>query len=153
MKKIVIKSCSPKQTQKIAATLVKTLLKEKGLLPPHIFALSGNLGAGKTHFVQGAAHALKIKQKILSPTFVIIKDFKINHKNFFKNFYHIDCYRLEKPSEIKNLGFKEIVSEPKNLVFIEWPEKIKKLIPKNAVWIKFKVVDEKTREISFNTQL
>lgn len=150
MKKVVLKSSSPQQTKKIANALIKTLLNKSKLLPPHIFALSGNLGAGKTNFVQGIAKALNIKQPILSPTFVIIKDFKINKKGFFKKLYHIDCYRLEKISEIKNLGFNDIVSDSKNLIFIEWPEKIKKIIPRETVWIKFKIINKNIREITFH---
>lgn len=150
MKKIVLKSYSPQQTKKIAGALAKTFLNKQEFTPPRIFGLSGNLGAGKTNFVQGVAKALKIKQPILSPTFVIIKDLKINRKCFFKRLYHIDCYRLEKISEIKNLGFEKIVSNPTNLVFIEWPEKIKKIMPRETVWIKFRVVDKNIREITFN---
>lgn len=149
MKKIVIKSYSTQETKKIAITLVKTLLNQKKFIPPNIFALSGNLGAGKTHFVQGIAKALKVKQPILSPTFVILKEFKINRKSFFKNLYHIDCYRLERISEIKNLGFEKIITNPTNLIFIEWPEKIKKILPSKTVWIKFKIINQNTREISF----
>lgn len=139
-------SRSPKQTQKIAEILVKTLLDnpEKS---PRIFCLQGNLGAGKTTFIQGIAKALKIKNKILSPTFVIMKDFKIPGRFPFDYLYHIDCYRLEKPEEILSLGFKEITKNPKNLVFIEWPERIKKIIPKNSVWLEFEVKGKNKREI------
>jgi len=137
---------SPAQTQKVAELLVKTLLDKK-YSPPHIFALQGNLGVGKTTFIQGVAKALKIKQKILSPTFVIIKDFTLPKNSNFSKFYHIDCYRLNDPSEIIILGFKEIIKNPKNLIFIEWPERIKKLLPSNTVWIKFKAQDKNKREI------
>ncbi|MCX8015972.1 MAG: tRNA (adenosine(37)-N6)-threonylcarbamoyltransferase complex ATPase subunit type 1 TsaE [Patescibacteria group bacterium] len=150
MKKVVLKSYSPQETKKIANVLVKTFLAQKKFAPPHIFALSGNLGVGKTNFVQGVAKALKIKQPILSPTFVIIKDFKINKRCFFKKLYHIDCYRLEKISEIKNLGINDVFSNPTNLIFIEWPEKIKKIIPRETVWIKFKIINKNIREITFN---
>ncbi len=137
---------SSAQTQKVAELLVKTL-SDKKYFPPHIFALQGNLGAGKTTFIQGVAKALKIKQKILSPTFVILKDFALPKNPNFSKFYHIDCYRLNDPSEIITLGFKEIIKNPKNLIFIEWPERIKKLLPSNAVWIKFKIQNKNKREI------
>ena len=135
---------SPKQTQKIAELLVKTIL-ENPVAAPKIFCLHGNLGSGKTTFIQGAARALKIKNKILSPTFVIMKDFPLSAP--FKKFYHIDCYRIEKPKEILNLGFKEIIKNPGNLVFIEWPERIKKIIPKNSVWLEFEVKGKNKRGI------
>ena len=107
-----------------------------------VLALQGDLGAGKTSFLQGFAKGLGIEEKILSPTFVIMKR--------FGNFYHFDCYRINKPEEILELGFKEIVSNPKNIVAIEWPEKIKKYLPKEAIKIKFKFIDEQTRELTFN---
>jgi len=139
-------SHSPRKTQQIAGLLARTLMN-KNFSPPHIFALKGNLGAGKTVFVQGIGKALKIKQKILSPTFVILKEFPLPKNANFEKFYHIDCYRLEKAAEIAVLDFKKIIQNPKNLIFIEWPEKIKKLIPQKAVWIEFKVIDKRTREI------
>jgi len=149
---IKIFSHSPVQTQKIAQILVKTLL-DQDANPPHIFALQGNLGAGKTTFIQGVGKTLKIKGKILSPTFLIIKSFPLQKNPHFKNFYHIDCYRLEKAEEILTLDFKKIIQDPKNLVFIEWPERIKKLLPKNTLWINFKVVDKNKREITINSKV
>ncbi|MDP2855597.1 MAG: tRNA (adenosine(37)-N6)-threonylcarbamoyltransferase complex ATPase subunit type 1 TsaE [bacterium] len=138
-------SRSPKQTQKIAEILVKTLV-DNPKKSPRIFCLQGNLGAGKTTFIQGIAKALKIKNKILSPTFVIMKDFKIGLKPF-ERLFHIDCYRIEKPKEILNLGFKEIIKNPGNLVFIEWPERIRKIIPKNSVWLEFEIKGKNKRGI------
>lgn len=137
---------SPKQTQKIAELLVKTISKDSN--NPNIFALQGDLGAGKTTFIQGIAKALKIKEKILSPTFVIMKKFPLDKKLPFSELYHFDCYRFDQPQEVLVLGFKEIINNPKNIVFIEWPEKIKTLIPKNAIWINFEVVGKNKRSIT-----
>lgn len=136
---------SPKQTQKIAELLIKTLITTKNY--PTVFCLHGNLGAGKTTFIQGVAKALNIKEKITSPTFVLMKNFPLDKKLSFTNLYHFDCYRFDKPEEVLVLNFKEIIKNPKNLVFIEWPERIKKFIPKNAVWINFKVIGKNKREI------
>lgn len=138
-------SQSPQQTQKIAEVLVKTLLADPKK-SPRIFCLEGDLGAGKTTFIQGIAKALKIKNKILSPTFVIMKDFKVGVKPF-KRFFHIDCYRFDKPEEILALNFKELINNPQNLIFIEWPERIARFLPKNSVWLKFKAKGKNKREI------
>jgi len=135
-----------RQTQKIAKELIKDILKKKNNKKAFIIALEGNLGSGKTTFTQGIAKSLGIKEKILSPTFVILKKFAICNSQF-KNFYHIDCYRIEKVTEILNLGFKKIISNPQNIVTIEWPNRIKKNIPKEVVWIKFSFIDEKTRKV------
>jgi len=133
-------SKSLKQTNKIALGLAKKALKSKR---PFILGLKGNLGSGKTTFIQGFAKGLGIKDRILSPTFVILKRFKIKDKNF----YHIDCYRIKSPKEILDLGFKEIISNSQNIVAIEWADKIKKIMPKDTIWLKFKLIDEFSREI------
>jgi len=143
-----------KQTQKLGENFVKKVLKLPANNNAVVLGLLGNLGGGKTTFLQGFAKGLKIKEKILSPTFVIMKRFHIpNYK--FNNFYHIDCYRLKNEKDILELDFKKIISDPKNIVAIEWPERIKKVLPKNIIYIKFtcpephRRVDENKREINF----
>ncbi len=118
-------SSSEKQTKQIASHLAKTSKN-------HIFALSGELGAGKTIFVQGFAKGLGIKDRIISPTFVLIRQHKIPGTN--KTLYHLDLYRLEDTVNPKELGLEEIWSDPNNIIIIEWAEKIKEL-PKNAIRI------------------
>jgi len=154
---------SPFQTKKLGEILAKEILKNKkkkrapkeSNLPTGralVLGLEGELGRGKTTFLQGFAKGLGIKEKILSPTFVIIKKFKIRVDSCsdscsFVYFYHIDCYRIEKPKEILDLGFKEIISSPQNIIAIEWAEKIKKILPKNTIWINFKFIDKNTRKL------
>jgi tRNA threonylcarbamoyladenosine biosynthesis protein TsaE len=137
-----------RQTKKLGEFLAKKL-KQGVRKKAFILALRGNLGGGKTTFLQGFAKGLGIKQKVLSPTFVILKRFKIKDLRL-KNFYHIDCYRIRKSKEILDLGFKKIISDPKNIVAIEWAEKIKKILPKNTIWIKFEFVDENKRKIKIS---
>ncbi len=146
---------SAQETQKLAVDLVKKLVN-KETKAALVLALEGELGAGKTTFIQGLAETLKIKERVLSPTFVIMKKFKIKNQGLspstslrvkFKNLYHVDCYRLDRPSEIAELGFKEILKNPENLVVIEWAEKIKKILPKETVWIKFAHLGEDKRRI------
>lgn len=94
-----------------------------------ILALSGDLGAGKTTFAQGFARGLGIDDRIVSPTFLIIRQYPIpNQKNFF---YHIDLYRMEN-IDFKNSGLEEIISESGNVVLIEWAEKISEYLPENT---------------------
>lgn len=139
-------SKSPSETKNLGEILAKIILDQKKN-DPRVFALQGDLGSGKTTFIQGLAKGLGIKEKILSPTFVIMKKIKIPKTK--KNLYHLDCYRLEGIKDLKALNFEEILSSPNNLVFLEWPEKIKKALPSNTFWIKFKNIEENTREISF----
>lgn len=113
-----------------------------------VVALQGDLGAGKTTFTQEVGRLLGVKENMHSPTFVIMKIYQISFKGF-KNLIHIDAYRLEKESELLHLGWEEIIKEPENLVFIEWPENVPGLIPENARRIYFKHVDENSREIIY----
>ena len=151
-KRVHTKSCG--ETKFLGRKIAKDCLKtgpdrRKGRAA--IFALQGDLGSGKTTFVQGFAEGLGIKEKILSPTFVILKKFKItkpeSRSSKFKNLYHIDCYRLDGPAEILALGFEEIIHNPDNIVVIEWAEKIKTVIPEESKVIKFVFKNENVREI------
>jgi len=134
------------QTKKSGKVLGQEILKIKPSKNAFFLCLQGELGGGKTTFLQGLARGLGIKENILSPTFIIMKRFNIQGSRF-KNFYHIDCYRIEKPKEILSLGFKEIIKSPQNIIAIEWAERIKKIIPQNATWIRFEFVDKKKRRI------
>lgn len=134
MVEIVTKSSA--ETKKLAQILAEFIK------PPLVIGLEGELGSGKTTFIQGLAKGLGIREKILSPTFVLMK--KIFH------FYHIDCYRLNKPKDLLDLELKRILKDPKNIVVIEWADKVKKILPKeNYLQIKFKHIDAKKRKISF----
>ena len=135
-------STSDQKTQQIARELAHKL-------PSRVFALSGELGSGKTTFVQGFAKGLGIKEKIISPTFVLVRQHKIPKTK--KTLYHIDLYRLEDGEQIKALGLKEIWQNPESIVVIEWAEKIKELLPKKAVLIYFEKLDNEKRKIEIKT--
>ncbi len=141
-----ISSRSSSETKKFAGLLAKKVLsrpsKKKFGLPAGrqalVIALVGDLGAGKTTFVQGFLKAAGVKKRITSPTFVLIKNYLITQSPNYRHIYHIDCYRFKKPQELLKLEFKEIVDNPQNIVLIEWAEKIKKILPKkNVIWLKF----------------
>ena len=136
------------ETQNLGEKLAKKIIDSGLQKTAVVLGLSGNLGGGKTTFMQGFAKGLGVNEKILSPTYVIQKRFEI--KNIFKNFYHIDCYRINEPEEILELDFKKIISNPENIVAVEWPEKIKKFLPKNIITIDFKFINENQREIIVN---
>lgn len=136
-------STSPAQTQKIAKLLAKELKGDE------VICLTGDLGGGKTTFVQGLAKGLGIKEKITSPSFVLIKRYKIGTKGKIKWFYHIDCYRLSNSQEILDLGFEEILSQKGVVVAIEWADRIKSILPKNKLNVKFEYISKNERKISF----
>jgi tRNA threonylcarbamoyladenosine biosynthesis protein TsaE len=117
-----------------------------------IFALYGELGSGKTTFIQGLAKGLGIKERILSPTFVMIRQYPltINHQSSIINFFHIDLYRVESERDVESLGLEEIWDDPQNIVAIEWAEKIKKILPKKRTEIHFKYLKNNERKIVIN---
>jgi len=155
MRSITTKSSSETKAfgKKIAKELL-TFYKHAGK-SALVVGLHGDLGGGKTTFVQGFAKGLSIKEKILSPTFVILKKFSIPKflptlrisRPKFKTFYHIDCYRIQNQRELLDLGFKEIVSNPENIIIIEWADKAGKMLPKTAMVLKFEFINETTRKI------
>jgi tRNA threonylcarbamoyladenosine biosynthesis protein TsaE len=132
---------SSAQTKKLGQMLAKELRGGE------IICLSGDLGAGKTTFTQGLLRGLKIKGPYTSPTFLIIKNYKKEFpmtksqfsnkskisKSKIKNIYHIDAYRVN-ADDILNLAWKDFAGKPDSIVVIEWPERIKKIIPTDSVW-------------------
>lgn len=113
-----------------------------------VFGLAGNLGSGKTTFTQAVAKALGVNEGVTSPTFVIEKIYKLSGQ-VFDRLIHIDAYRLESGRELLQLGWHEISSDPKNLIMIEWPERVADILPADLKKINFAFIDEKTREIEF----
>ena len=109
--------------------------------------LSGDLGAGKTTFVQGFLRGAGIRKKITSPTFTIVKSYKVKSYKDYKSIYHIDCYRIHKPKDILNMGIREILNNPGNIVLIEWPERIGRILPKKVIAIKLKYGEKENERI------
>lgn len=138
MKTIVTKNSD--ETKELAKQLGKSLKT------PHIIALYGSLGSGKTTFIQGLAKSLGIEKRVLSPTFVFIRQYELARDN---KFYHVDLYRLDSGKDVDAIGLAEILEDKDALVAIEWPEKIEKFLPKNTMKIKFKTVDDEKRKIEF----
>jgi tRNA threonylcarbamoyladenosine biosynthesis protein TsaE len=118
-----------------------------------IIFLQGDLGSGKTTFVKAIADILEVKETVTSPTFVIEKVYKIHSsgakKAGFHELVHIDAYRLGGGGDLQTIRWGEVVDNPKNLVFMEWPEMVHETIPENSQLIRFRFVDENTREITF----
>jgi len=141
---------SSRATQKLAQDLIKKILKQKKR-QAIVIGLIGDLGSGKTTFCQGLAKGLGIKEKILSPTFVIFRKFKIQNSKF-KILYHFDCYRIEKPKEILKIGFKKIIAQPENIVVIEWAERIKKVLPRQTIILYFALLAKNLRKITLKTK-
>ncbi len=137
---------SAQKTQKIGKFLAQEIINSKSeKTKALIVGMEGDLGSGKTTFIQGMAKGFRIKEQITSPTFVILRKYKIL-KLKVSSFYHIDCYRIG-PKDLDELDFKEIINNSKNVVVIEWAERIKKSLPLDAIWMKFNHINENKREI------
>jgi len=128
------------QTKKVGRLLAQEILKTGPAGQAIIIGLVGDLGGGKTTFLQGFAQELGVKDRILSPTFIIMRR--------TGNFYHLDCYRIKNPKEISALGFKKLLADPKNIIAVEWADRIQGLLPKNAIIVRFKITGKNTRKIS-----
>ena len=131
------KSFSSAETKSLASELARRVLREKSRVRgAFVVALHGDLGSGKTTFTQGFASELGVKKRITSPTFILMQRHGLRGQQF-RNLYHIDCYRIKKAKEFLAIGLREILADPKNIVLIEWPEKIKAILPKSAIKISF----------------
>jgi tRNA threonylcarbamoyladenosine biosynthesis protein TsaE len=113
-----------------------------------ILALYGDLGVGKTTITKEIARQLGVLEKVISPTFVIMKIYKTNDRKF-KYIIHIDAYRLEESKEIIMLGFLEILKNKDNLIIIEWPEKVEDYLPPDTHRIILEHKDNTTRIAKF----
>ncbi len=160
-------STSALQTKKLGQLLAEELSGSE------IICLAGDLGSGKTTFTQGLLKGLKVQGPYTSPTFTIVKEYTghktrnikhgtINAKHAASkkilhapcsmlHVFHIDAYRIS-AKDLRDLGFLDFAGQKNSVVILEWPEKVKRLIPTNAVWIDFQWVNEKEREITFDTK-
>lgn len=144
-------SKSVEETNNLAKDFLRNILnlkKDKAV----IVGLFGDLGSGKTTFTQALGKHLGVKEVMTSPTFVIEKIYLLSSEEIpavFEKLIHIDAYRLESGRELVNLGFAEIAKDPKNLILIEWPERVVDILPPDLVKINFKFISEFEREIDF----
>lgn len=101
-----------------------------------ILLLRGDLGAGKTSFVQELAQELGVTERVTSPTFVIQKEYRTRDADFSR-LVHIDAYRLESFSDLELLGWENYSKDPSTIIAIEWPEKVEGQEIINGVDISF----------------
>jgi tRNA threonylcarbamoyladenosine biosynthesis protein TsaE len=136
----IYRSFSSEETKRFSEKLARQILNSKfqihGRKHALVFALQGELGAGKTTFVQGFFRGLGLKKGAPSPTFIIMRRTSLRNKKF-KNVFHVDAYRLKKTENLTAIGFPDVLANPENIVLIEWAENIKKILPKKTTWLKF----------------
>ena len=133
-------------TAAIAEKILSTLAPQQSAKGATMLALSGDLGSGKTTFVQQVAKVLGVQGAITSPTFVIIQSYPVSYKGFEK-LIHVDAYRLDSSEELQKLHWQEYLDDAKNLICLEWPERVPDCIPQNALKLQLTFIDETTRSI------
>lgn len=114
-----------------------------------LVTLSGELGAGKTAFTQFVAQALGVTETVNSPTFVIEKVYGLPDDGKFARFVHIDAYRLKDMAELTALGFGEVSSHPRTLIFLEWPEHVVGIGDNAFVRIMLEALPDGSRQITY----
>lgn len=165
-------SRSPRTTELFAARIARSLARKKPGQRALVIALEGELGVGKTVFVRGFARALGVKSKVSSPTFTLMRQYRIR-KNFHfsissfqKNpkskgskhspyfiphtsyLVHLDCYRLRNEKDFRAFHLKGVLSDPKNIVLIEWAERVKRVLPKKHIKVHIDHIGARTRKIT-----
>jgi tRNA threonylcarbamoyladenosine biosynthesis protein TsaE len=133
-------SRSPEHTRHIGAQLGRSLQ------PGDVICLQGDLGAGKTTFVQGIAHGWGSVDSVSSPTFIIVNMYRGADS---KQLFHMDAYRLDSTPEAEELDLDSMLAQ--GPLIIEWPERMSELIPADRLWIQFDAINEEEREMKFKS--
>tara|TARA_Y100000817_G_scaffold132787_1_gene103953 strand:+ start:268 stop:678 length:411 start_codon:yes stop_codon:yes gene_type:complete len=106
-----------------------------------IIAIEGEIGAGKTTFIKGILKGLGYKGNVNSPTYTLINEYQADSK-----IIHIDCYREKNINRWIDIGFIDYLND-NNIIIIEWPEYIRKILPSDTIDIYIKHIEESIREI------
>ena len=128
-----VTTTSPEETRILGAALAPTLL------PGDVISLSGDLGSGKTAFVQGLAAALGVQQRVTSPSFTIVHQYAARYP-----IVHLDVYRLESFQEVLDLGFEEFL-DPQAILVLEWGDAVEPLLPRSHLKIDLHLVTDPDR--------
>lgn len=133
-------SRSPDQTRRLGMRLGGAL--QAG----DVIALQGDLGAGKTTFVQGVALGWGSLDPVSSPTFILVNVYR---RGDDAQLFHMDAYRLDSTPEAEELDLDTMLAQ--GTLLIEWPDRIDGLVPSERLWIGFEHIDEKERALKFKS--
>lgn len=138
-RRIRCRSSSVEDTRAIASAVAAALR------PGDVIALSGDLGAGKTSFVQGAAAALGVQERVTSPTFILMREYQ---SGMFP-ILHLDVYRMSNLQELTDLGYEEFL-DPSSVVFIEWGDAIGPLLPDEFLEVELRGYSDDERAVDLH---
>ncbi|MBI3956312.1 tRNA (adenosine(37)-N6)-threonylcarbamoyltransferase complex ATPase subunit type 1 TsaE [Candidatus Gottesmanbacteria bacterium] len=137
-------TASPQETARLGEELGNYLVKS--VESRALVCLYGELGSGKTTFVQGFAKTFGITSRLLSPSFIIVRRYPIPQSPGF--LYHIDLYRVESENELPGLGLSEILADLDSVVLVEWAEKMGNLLPNERIDVRFITLENGSHQIS-----
>ena len=132
---IALETRAADETRKVGAALAELLG------PGDVVSLTGDLGAGKTAFVQGAARALGVSEPVTSPTFVLVREYRGEVP-----VRHVDVYRLQRVQEVLDLGFEDLV-DAGGIAFIEWGDVVEALLPDSHVRVELRAGDDEDHRV------
>lgn len=144
------------EKQYFSATAEETRLLGKAfgdtLSPGTLVCFRGDLGAGKTTFIQGVLVGCGAQPPFVSPTFILMKEYDLDAPtaNGIRRVYHADAYRMETAEDFEKIGFSEWCADPEGIVLLEWPERIESLLPavRTEIALSLKADDETAREVT-----
>lgn len=136
-----IKTNSPEQTRRIGMRL------GAALQPGDMICLQGDLGAGKTTFVQGIAQGWGSLDSVSSPTFILVNVYRRADES---QLFHMDAYRLDSPAEAEQLDLDSMLAD--GALIVEWPERMNGLIPPERLWLTIEHMAESERQMKVNAR-
>lgn len=110
--------------------------------PGSVFALVGDLGAGKTHWTKGFVAGIDSSAEVTSPTFGLVHEYPGGRYPVF----HLDFYRLESPVELITLGWDELLDQD-GVIIAEWADKFPEMLPPETIWLRFSVEPDGSRKV------
>lgn len=137
-------SSTAQETQERGAQFARTLM------PGTLVCFRGDLGAGKTTFIQGLLAACGAEKPYVSPTFVLMKEYDLAFptETGVRRIYHADAYRIERADDFEKIGFSEWLSDREGVVLLEWPERIASILPEQYIEVSLELGTGETRAIN-----
>jgi tRNA threonylcarbamoyladenosine biosynthesis protein TsaE len=137
--KVAFESRSPSETRRLGRRLAARLREGDVVL------LQGQLGAGKTCFAQGIGAGLKVREPMKSSSFVLVNEYSGR-----LHVYHADLFRLDDPTEVFELALPETAAD--GLLLVEWPDRAPQEMPPEHLLVRFDILDERSRRVSFEAR-
>lgn len=148
MQSVFFITSSASATRRIGTLFARTLVSRMPFPRACVFGLEGNLGAGKTTFMQGVAQGLHINRRIISPTFMLMRTFPFYFKGHAGKLTHVDCWRIGS-RDLLDLGFSDLKKDSNHIICLEWADRVKAIMPIASIRITFSHISKNKRKVTF----